>query len=218
LRLPAPLYPGTLLRRYKRFLTDVLLDDGREVVAHLADPGRLPTLALPGRRLWLSAHDRPGRRLAFAIELAEEDGTLVGLNTLNPNRIVSAALLAGRLPAFVPYTTIRREPRLAGGGRLDFHLAAADGRELYLEVKGVTWRRDGEAAFPDAPTVRGARHAVSLAALARTGVGAALLFVAQRGRRGVTSRRRCRPGLCGRRSRRSGSRRRGRGLALHYQP
>lgn len=178
--LPSPLYPGTLLRRYKRFLADVLLDDGQEVTAHCADPGRMPTLSLPGRRVWLSRSDRPGRKLPYGLELVEEDGALVGVNSLNPNRIAARAIERGLIPAFAGLGVLAREPRIAPGTRLDFLLGEPNGRRMLLEVKGVTWRRHGVAVFPDARTERGKRHLEHLAALAAQGTPSAILFVAQR--------------------------------------
>ncbi|MDX6752379.1 DNA/RNA nuclease SfsA [Geminicoccaceae bacterium 1502E] len=178
--LPSPLYPGTLLRRYKRFLADVMLDDGQEVTAHCADPGRMPTLSLPGRRVWLSRSDKPGRKLPFGLELAREDGALVGVNSSNPNRIANQAIAAGLIPALAGWRVLAREPRVADGTRLDFLLGdGADGRML-VEVKGVTWRRAGVAVFPDAPTERGRRHLAHLARLADQGTPTAMLFIAQR--------------------------------------
>lgn len=178
--LPRPLYPGTLLRRYKRFLADVRLEDGQEVTAHCADPGRMPSLALPGRRVWLSRSSRPGRKLPFGLELIEEEGALVGVHSGNPNRIAAVAIAAGTIPALSGWRVLAREPRIARGTRLDFLLGDDGGRRMLLEVKGVTWRRDGVATFPDAPTRRGRRHLQTLARLAREGTPAALLLVAQR--------------------------------------
>ncbi|MEZ5866065.1 MAG: DNA/RNA nuclease SfsA, partial [Geminicoccaceae bacterium] len=79
--LPVPLHRATLVRRYKRFLADVVLEDGTAVTVHVADPGRLPGLAVPGAAVWLSRSDDPKRKLAHRIELIETAGGLVGLDT-----------------------------------------------------------------------------------------------------------------------------------------
>ena len=180
MQLPVPLRPATLHRRYKRFLADCDLACGTRVTAHIADPGRLPGLAVPGTRLWLSTSDDPKRKLRHRVELIEAGGTLVGANTANANRLVGEALDARRLPSLAAWSIEAREPRLDPGTRLDFALFDEAGRRGYLEVKNITWRRGEVAAFPDAVTARGAKHLGTLAGLARGGTPAFLLFVCQR--------------------------------------
>ncbi len=180
MRLPHPLHPGLLLRRYRRFLADVELADGTTVTAHIADPGRLPGLAVPGARVWLSHDPAPHRRLAWTVRLMEQHGQLVAVDSRNPNRLVREALAAGDLD-LGPVRRIRPEPSPGRGTRLDFLLERDDGRRLWIEVKGITWNRGGGlAAFPDAPTTRGRRHLEVLARLAADGEATLLLFVAQR--------------------------------------
>jgi len=180
-RLPSPLHRGVLLRRYKRFLADVELENGTLAVAHVADPGRLPGLAVPGAEVWLSSHHDPRRKLPYRIELIRQGSALVGVNSANPNRIARRAFEAGRIPFARGYRIRAREPRIGPGTRLDFLLENHAGRRLFVEVKAISWRRDGHlAAFPDAPTLRGRRHLETLRELARAGEQTALLFIAQR--------------------------------------
>jgi sugar fermentation stimulation protein A len=180
LQLPQPLHPGFLLRRYRRFLVDVELEGKGPVTAHCADPGRLPGLAVPGARVWLSESRDPRRRLAWTLELIERAGVPVGVNSRNPNRLAREGLEAGRFAFARGFDHRQSEPRVRSGTRLDFLLRHPDGGRLWVEVKGVTWRRDAAAAFPDAPTVRGTRHLETLTALVRSGDAAALLLIAQR--------------------------------------
>jgi len=109
--LPVPLQSATLVRRYKRFLADCDLADGRRVTAHIADPGRLPGLAVPGAGLRLSTSDDPKRKLRHRVELIEASGQLVGANTANANRLAREALEAGRLPSLAawPEFAVRRK-------------------------------------------------------------------------------------------------------------
>ena len=180
MQLPVPLQSATLVRRYKRFLADCELADGSRITAHIADPGRLPGLAVEGARLWLSASDDPKRKLRHRVELIEAAETLVGANTANANRLVAEALAEGRLPSLAAWRVTAREPRQGPGTRLDFALADEGGRTAFLEVKNITWRRGSVAAFPDAVTARGTKHLATLANLARGGTPAFLLFVCQR--------------------------------------
>lgn len=180
MQLPVPLHRATLVRRYKRFLADVRLADDTTVVAHIADPGRLPGLAVEGAGLWLSHRPHPRRKLAWRVELIEAGNGLVGANTGNANRLAAEAITAGTLPSLRGWSIAAAEPRLDPGTRLDFRLVDRTGCVAYLEVKNVTWRRSELAAFPDAVTVRGARHLAALARLAAEGTPAFQLFICQR--------------------------------------
>ncbi|WP_127143227.1 DNA/RNA nuclease SfsA [Pelagibacterium montanilacus] len=178
---PTPLVPGTLLRRYKRFLADVILDTGEEIIAHCANPGAMTGLAAPGLPVWLSRSDDPRRKLAHSLELVELHTGLVGINTAHPNRIVGEALRARAIPELAAYRTIRPEVKYADKSRVDFHLSGPGLPDCYLEVKNVHLvRRDGLAEFPDSVTARGARHLADLARMVGEGHRAVMLYLVQR--------------------------------------
>lgn len=174
---------GRLLAREKRFLADVALAGGRTVRAHLPDPGRMPALAVPGARVRLSTSDAPHRRLAHTVELVRQGRSWVGVHPARANALVALALAGGALSGLRSYTDTRREVPAPGGCRIDFRLAGhpRDPRPCWLEVKCATWAAGGVARFPDSPTARGRRHVETLAALARSGARAVLLFVVARG-------------------------------------
>lgn len=177
-----PLVPATLLRRYKRFLADCRLDDGREVTAHCANPGSMMGLAAPGTRIWLEPNHDPKKKLDFGWRLVEHfDGHFTGVDTAVPNRMLKAALEAGEVPALADYTGVRAEVKYGEKSRIDFLLSAEGKPDAYVEVKSVTLcRRPGVAEFPDAKTERGARHMLELALMARQGHRAAVFFLVQR--------------------------------------
>lgn len=175
------LVPGTLLKRYKRFLADVRLEDGCEVVAHCPNTGSMKAVNVPGCRVWLSPSDNPKRKLAWTwefIELPQADGqlALASVHTGRANRIVEAALAAGTLAPLAGYATLRREVKVADA-RLDFMLNDPARERAYIEVKQVTLKEsDGHGYFPDSVSVRGTKHLHSLRVLAEQGERAVLLF------------------------------------------
>lgn len=181
MRFQTPLVPGRLLRRYKRFLADVRLDDGTEVTAHCANPGAMTGLNQPGLRVWLEPNDDPKRKLRFAWRLAElKGGHWAGIDTSAPNRVVREALDARKIPALAGYAHVRAEVRYGERSRVDF-LLQGGGRDTYVEVKNAHLSRQaGLAEFPDTVTARGARHLHELANVARAGARAVLLYVVQR--------------------------------------
>lgn len=177
-----PLTGGRLLRRYKRFLTDVRLDDGREVVAHCPSPGGMLGLLSTGSRVWLSHHDDPRRKLAWTWQVASQDGVPVGINGVLANRLAEAAVGAGAIPVLGGYSAVRREVRMGERSRVDLLLEghAADPRPCFVEVKTVTMASGGVGRFLDAVTARGLRHLEELTARVAEGARAVLLLLAQR--------------------------------------
>jgi sugar fermentation stimulation protein A len=186
MRFASPLIPATLVRRYKRFLADVVLPDGTETTVHVANPGAMTGLAAPGARVWLSRSDKASRKLPYSWELVEADlGSgieVVGVNTGHPNALVGEALAAGAFAALAGYPQVRREVKYGERSRVDFLLEGPDRPACYLEIKNVhLMRTRGLAEFPDSVTVRGARHLDELAAMVAAGHRAVMLFLIQIG-------------------------------------
>jgi sugar fermentation stimulation protein A len=177
-----PLRSGRLVKRYKRFLADIVLDDGREVTAHCPNPGSMMGLKAPGSRCWASENDDPKRKLKFTLELVEADDTLVAINTMNPNKIAEDAVRAGAIAQLGGYDGLRREVKYGVNSRIDL-LLEHDGRPpAFVEVKNChLMRTPGLAEFPDSVTTRGAKHLVELSDMVREGARAVQLFIVQRG-------------------------------------
>ncbi len=180
MRFPAPLVPGTLIQRYKRFLADVRLDDGTVVTAHCTNTGSMRGCNAPGSRVYLSEQHGKNRKLPFTWELIRVGRTLVGINTLAANRLAREGIETGVVKELQGYERLRAEVRTRPGSRLDFLLEDAD-QQCYVEVKNVTLVANRVATFPDAVSERGTRHLKELTRLRRRGHRAALLFVIQRG-------------------------------------
>lgn len=186
MRFPTPLIPAKLVKRYKRFLADVVLPDGSEITAHVANPGSMLGLMQPGSRVWLSKSDSSTRKLPYSWELIEVDfgsgSELVGVNTGHPNKLVGEALEGKKITGLDGYPRIRREVRYGKASRVDFLLERDGQPSCFLEVKNVhMMRRPGRAEFPDAVTERGAKHLDELAREAKGGARSVLLFLVQIG-------------------------------------
>jgi sugar fermentation stimulation protein A len=181
MQLP-PLHRATLLRRYKRFLADVRFEDGREETVHVPNSGAMLGVAEPGLTVWTSLGTSKTRKLPHTLELVEVDATLVGVNTLQPNRLAAEALAEALVPELAGYPRIRREVAYGERSRVDF-LLEADGRPpCWLEIKNVHLRRQpGLAEFPDCVAARSLKHLRELAARVEAGERAVMLFIVQRG-------------------------------------
>lgn len=177
---PAPLIRGTLIRRYKRFLSDVALESGEIVTAHCANSGSMMGVCEPGLEVWLSRSTKPTRKLPYSWELAQVEDGLVGVNTMHPNAVVAEAIAEGRIPALAGYATIRREVNYGKCSRIDLLLEGPGLPKCFVEVKNVHLRRGEQAEFPDAVTARGARHLVELSDMVAEGARAVMLYLVQR--------------------------------------
>jgi sugar fermentation stimulation protein A len=184
MRYSSTLIPGTLARRYKRFLADVVLESGEMTTVHVANPGAMTGLDRPFSRVWLSGSDNPLRKLPLTWELVETDlGSgieFVGVNTQQPNTLVAEALKEGLIPELRHYTSVRQEVKYGAKSRVDFLLESPSRRPCCLEVKNVhLMRKPRVAEFPDSVTDRGAKHMEELAAAIGSGARAVVLFVIQ---------------------------------------
>lgn len=186
MRFPAPLIPATLIQRYKRFLADVRLDDGRVLTVTCPNTGSMHGLTTPGARIWISHSSSPTRKYAHTWELVETDlgagPVLVGINTMLPNRIVTEALTAGLIPSLAGYPELKREQKYGRNSRIDILLSHPARGRCYVEIKNVHMaRRSGLAEFPDSVTERGTRHLGELADMVRQGHRAMMVYLIQRG-------------------------------------
>jgi sugar fermentation stimulation protein A len=174
------LIPGILVKRYKRFMADVKLADGEVVTAHCPNSGSMRECCESGRPVHLSFHDHPKRKLKYTWELIEMPTSIVGINTLIPNRLVTESIKAGLVSDLNGYDNIAREVKTSDNTRLDILLSSEGGNRCYVEIKNCTLVKEGVACFPDAITSRGLKHLVELSFLVSKGFRCVIFYVIQR--------------------------------------
>lgn len=177
---PEPLKRGQLIKRYKRFLADIELENGTLITAHCPNSGAMQGLTDAGTPVWVSYSSNPSRKLAHTWQMAEVEGTFVGMNTANPNPLVEEAIRSGVIAELQGYQHLRREVPYGKNSRIDILLEDPSLPLTYVEVKNVHWKRDRKVAFPSSVTTRGAKHMRELSDMVRQGHKAYVVYIVQR--------------------------------------
>lgn len=180
---PEALIKARLIKRYKRFLADVELQDGTEITIHTANTGSMTGCAIAGSTIWISNSHNPKRKYLYSWELSSgETGNLIGINTLLANKLVKEAIEKGHISELKHIRKIDTEVAYgAEKSRIDLLVTQDNGQKCYIEVKNVTASFEaGIAAFPDAVTARGTKHLRELELMVQQGHRAIILFCVQR--------------------------------------
>jgi len=175
-----PLIKGTLIKRYKRFLADIELADGKTVTAHCPNSGSMKTCDRPGWQVRLSHSDNPKRKLKYTWEMVHNGRCWIGINTILANKIVTEGIRTGVITELQGYDEMRTERAYGQNSRVDILLRKGENL-CFVEVKNVTLvEEDGFYRFPDAVTKRGFKHLQELSEMVRQGQRAVMLFLIQR--------------------------------------
>lgn len=174
---------GRLIRRYKRFLCDVVLDDGSEVIAHCTNSGSMLSCIEEGAEVWLSPADDPKRKTRFTWEMILIHGNWIGINTLHPNALAYQWVGEGMIPGLEGLSGLKREVKWEDS-RFDLFgeemVFGGQTRGCFIEVKNVSLREGNIARFPDSVTTRGRKHLKTLIRVKHAGMRAVMLYVVQR--------------------------------------
>ncbi len=177
---PEPLIKGTLIKRYKRFMADVQLEDGSVVTAHCPNSGSMKTCNEPGWQVLLSESDNPKRKLKYTWEQVHNGTCWIGVNTILANKLAVEAIQKGWIPELNGYDKLETERKYGQNSRIDI-LLSSDEEKCYVEVKNVTLvEEDGFYKFPDSVTTRGLKHLYELREMVAQGNRAVMLFAIQR--------------------------------------
>jgi len=172
------LIKGKLIKRYKRFFTDVKLT--KEVVtAHCPNTGSMKGLLNEGNDVYLLANNNPKRKLKYGLEIIKSRENLVGVNTHMANRIVEHGIQNNLIKELKNYDSIKAEVFFNKETRFDF-LLEKKSQKSFVEVKNVTlFRNKDTAEFPDAPTARGIKHLLTLIDAIKKSYKTYLIFLVQ---------------------------------------
>jgi len=186
---------GTLIKRYKRFLADIELENGEVITAHCPNSGSMKSCWEPGWKVLLTQSDNPKRKLKYTWEFVHNGATWICTNTQRANEVANHLLLEHKIPEISGYSEVKREVKYGDGSRIDFLLSATQmaGQEtgnraglesqlIYVEVKSVTYLGDdGALQFPDAVTTRGQKHLRELMKVVEQGHRGVMLYMLMRG-------------------------------------
>lgn len=174
-----PLIKGNLIKRYKRFLADIRLENGEIITAHVPNSGAMTSCIEPDCEVFISFHDNPKRKLKYTLELTKMGENLICTNTFYANKIVLEALQKGNIEELLGYESMKPEQKYGKNSRIDI-LLENENEKCYVEIKSVTLKVDDSLAFPDAVTSRGKKHLDELMQMKKQGHRAVMLFLANR--------------------------------------
>ena len=179
MQFTSPLMQGTLIKRYKRFLADVRLDNGEIITAHCPNTGTMLSCSTPDSRVCLSRSENLQRKYPFTLEMVEDNSTWVGVNTARTNQLVAEFLANGQIAEFADLKSVKTEIKTSDHTRLDLQVMHGE-NTTFIEVKNCSLAVDRWAMFPDAVTVRGTKHLHELMRLAQKGWKTCIFFLVQR--------------------------------------
>ena len=173
------LISGVFIKRYKRFFVDTMVGE-KLITAHCPNTGSMRGLLNKDNKVWLSKSNNPNRKLKYTLQIIEDNGSKVGVNTHLTNKIFLDALKNNYIKEFDKEINIQQEVKFGSNTRFDF-LITKKNFKAFIEVKNVTLKRKPKIAeFPDAITSRGAKHINELIQARKKGYEIYLVFVIQR--------------------------------------
>ncbi len=175
------LLKGKLIKRYKRFMADIELENGSIITAHCTNSGSMKTVLEIGATVYVSPADNPKRKLKYTWEMIELNGQLVGINTSIPNKIGFEEISANNIPELAGYEIVKKEVKYGKNSRIDIYLEDPKLGIHYVEIKNVTLSYGNNLAeFPDSVTTRGTKHLHELIDMVKEGHKASMLYIIQR--------------------------------------
>ncbi len=173
------LMPAKLIKRYKRFLADVVLTDGSTMTVYCPNTGSMRSCSTPGSRVMISKSNNSKRKYQYTLEMIDVGTGWIGINTSLTNSIVAEAIGLGIIDELQDVDAIHTEVKTSAHTRLDLMVEKGD-KKIFIEIKNCSLVEEGVAMFPDAVTSRGTKHLLELAELVRQGNDGIIFYLVQR--------------------------------------
>lgn len=170
---------GKLIKRYKRFLADIILENDEMITAHVPNSGAMTSCIEDNCDVWVSFHDDPKRKLKYTLELTKINENIICTNTGVANKIAIEAIKEGTIKELQGYNSLKPEQKYGQNSRIDI-LLENEKQKCYVEIKSVSLKIDNYLAFPDAVTSRGTKHLKELEDMVKLGHRAVMLYIIQR--------------------------------------
>ena len=175
------LIKGKLIKRYKRFLADIILENGEEITAHVPNSGAMTSCIEDNCDVWVTFHDKAKRKLKYTLELTKIDNNIICTNTNVANKIAIEAIQNGVIKELQGYSSLKPEQKYGENSRIDILLENDnENKKCYVEIKSVSLKINDSLAFPDSITKRGEKHLNELCEMVKQGHRAVMLYIIQR--------------------------------------
>ena len=177
-----PLKKAILIKRYKRFLADVILENGTETTIYCANTGAMTGCAEAGDTILYSTSDNKKLKYQYTWEFTiTHQQHWICVNTAKANALVAQAITQQEIPELLGYENCKAEVKYGEeNSRIDFLLTDQQKADCYIEVKSCTLldehKQIGDGYFPDAVTIRGQKHLRELIEMKQRGHRSVLLF------------------------------------------
>lgn len=180
MKFPFPLEKTEIIKRYKRFFADLKRSDGTEITVHVPNTGPMIGAWNPGWTCYIMPKSNPVKMTHGAELTMSPDGTLMGINTQIPNRLVREALQNKKFDWLTGYTEVKPEFSI-GKSKLDFLVEGPGLPKCFIEVKNCSGKDKNGSFFPDTRSERAVKHIEELMELKQAGHRSVLIFIVQRG-------------------------------------
>lgn len=168
---------GIFIKRINRFIAEVKINNIIQKV-HVKNTGRCKELFIEGTKIYLQQSNNPERKTKYSLISIYKGNKLINIDSQIPNFVVYEGIKSGLISEFNDISYIKKEKKY-NNSRFDIYYKRKNGKEGFIEIKGVTLENNGTAMFPDAPTSRGRKHINEMIQAVKEGYEGNIFFLIQ---------------------------------------